>query len=121
MFALSWAEISLTASTFHLSVGDACGAQRHGGPVRREDSEEGRGDPGWRCGVHHGGEEGAGPGWETTLPDSASLHLPNHGEGHGTKDKIKPHHNTVVFRNMPDNFHLAQVGCFDLFRFINPV
>lgn len=67
------------ALPFPPSPGDAGGAQRHGGPVRREGAEEGRGDPGRRRGMHHGGEEGAGAVRQAALPDAAPLHLPDHG------------------------------------------
>ena len=75
-----------TAMTNHPSLpspspppGDAGRAQGHGGAVRHQDPEEGRGDPGRRRGVHHGGEEGAGPVREATLPHPFALLLPDHG------------------------------------------
>lgn len=65
-----------------LSLGDAGRAKRHRRSVRCKDPEEGRGDPGRRCGMHHGGEESASIVWKAAFLDSAALHLPKHGGWH---------------------------------------
>lgn len=64
-----------------LPAGDAGGQEGDGGAVRHQDIEEGRGDPGRRCGVHPGGEAGAGPAGQAPVPDAAALLLPDGGKG----------------------------------------
>ena len=67
-----------------LPAGDAGRPEGDRGAVRHQDPEEGRGHPGRRCGMHHGGEAGAGPARQATVPDAAALLLPDSGEGPGT-------------------------------------
>lgn len=93
------------------SPGDAGGAQRHRGAVRREDPEEGRGDPGWRRGMHHGGEESVGVVWEAPLPNTAPLHLPDHGR--------RPMHNTVALQIATISYCASTLVLISLFLCLN--
>lgn len=65
------------------SPGDARWQKRNRGAVRHQNPEEGRGDPGWRRGVHHGGEAGAGTARQAPVPDAAALLLPDSGKDRG--------------------------------------
>lgn len=62
-----------------ISKGHACREEGHGRVVRHQNPEEGRGDPGRRRGVHHGGETSVGSVWKTSLPHAAALLFPNNG------------------------------------------
>lgn len=63
-----------------LCTGDAGWEEGHRWVVRRQNPEEGRGDPGRRCGVHHGGKESPRSGWKTSFPHSAALLFPDDGK-----------------------------------------
>lgn len=67
-----------------LPAGDAGRPEGDRGAVRHQDPEEGRGHPGRRRGVHHGGEAGPGAARQAAVPDAAALLLPDGGEGPGT-------------------------------------
>ena len=64
-----------------LPAGDAGRPEGDRGAVRHQDPEEGRGHPGRRRGVHHGGEAGVGPARQAAVPDAAALLLPDGGKG----------------------------------------
>lgn len=62
-----------------VSAGDASRDEVDRGAVRHQDPEERRRDPGRRCGVHDGGEEGIGPEGQAAFPHTAPLLLPDCG------------------------------------------
>lgn len=110
-----------------LPLGDVGWEEGYRWVVRHQNPEEGRGNPGRWCGVHHGWEESPGSVWEASFPHAAALLFPNHGSHNIALTETNAHFVTAQEApsfSTPYPLHLCPLGpvvfCHGVYKWRRP-